>query len=681
VKQLQNLYRTFFTGSQVVEIRAIGYRGKHETWAGYARGTVAGYFNNCIDFGLAAHKLDQVETDASRNVYFTMNPVNPDLLGRANNRLKALETTTQDREVICRRWLLVDCDPIRPKDTSATDAQLARALKTRDAADTWLCQNGWPVPVLAMSGNGGHAVYRLPDFPNTDENTGLVKRCLQALAARFDGDGVTVDTAVFNAARITKLYGTHARKGDPSQERPHRKSEWFAPSELVAVTLDQLRWLADQAPADEKTRSREPDRRLDVRSYLEHYGRYGSEKQDGARTFYYLKDGCAFDPAHDGRDAAIVADDTGLVTYFCFHATCQGKTFAEARARISGDDDLSRFYGKRARVIELVTIGDLRRLEITFPPPLIDGLLERGDSLVLSGKSGLGKSLATLPVACAVAGGRKLFGQFEIKEPAPVLLIQSENSLKAMRQRIDALVETVKGTPDYEPTLEALDRIATTKVGDDCRYSGDLMDESFLDELREMITAIKAGLLILDPLISFHTKDENDNSGMREVLDRLTMISGETGVATFISHHHGKGNYDGAFQARGASAIVDWARSVLTMNRQPHPDRLFIKVDHTKAGNFAPAKSLLLEVTGPLIVAVEPDVLCPPHRVAEILDEMGGTAESKNKLVEQITAKCTVSRRTALDAIDRAADYGFVVMDKKDRKTVIRLKLTGGNQG
>ena len=44
------------------------------------------------------------------------------------------------------------------------------------------------------------------DLPRDDG--GLVQRVLHALADRFDGDGITVDRKVFNASRLTKLYGT-----------------------------------------------------------------------------------------------------------------------------------------------------------------------------------------------------------------------------------------------------------------------------------------------------------------------------------------------------------------------------------------------------------------------------------------------------------------------------------------
>jgi hypothetical protein len=49
---------------------------------------------------------------------------------------------------------LADFDPVRPKDTSSTDAQLEAAhTKARECAQ-YLKAQGWPNPVAALSSNG-----------------------------------------------------------------------------------------------------------------------------------------------------------------------------------------------------------------------------------------------------------------------------------------------------------------------------------------------------------------------------------------------------------------------------------------------------------------------------------------------------------------------------------------------
>ena len=89
-----------------------------------------------------------------------------------------------------------------------------------------------------------------------------VESVLKALAYRFDTDQVKVDTTVANAARISKVYGTLAAKGDSTKDRPHRLARILeAPQELIAVDpylLDALAALAPtaQQPVSGKTTSR-----------------------------------------------------------------------------------------------------------------------------------------------------------------------------------------------------------------------------------------------------------------------------------------------------------------------------------------------------------------------------------------------------------------------------------------
>ena len=66
---------------------------------------------------------------------------------------------------------------------------------------------------------GLHLLYRVELPVDSD----LLKRCLEALALRFDDAAVKIDRTVFNPSRIVKLYGTLTQKGD--QTRPPGRSE------------------------------------------------------------------------------------------------------------------------------------------------------------------------------------------------------------------------------------------------------------------------------------------------------------------------------------------------------------------------------------------------------------------------------------------------------------------------
>lgn len=213
---LAELYGRLLAPDQVVELRALDVR------RGNTRPHVeAGFFDTAHLREMAKAALDL--TRLAKGVYFTLNPLDPALLARRCNRTAWADAgeLAKDKDVLARRWLLVDADPIRDPLVSATDAEKAEAKVVTLDVREHLRGRGWPDPVLADSGNGFHLLYRI-DLPAADG--GQVERLLRALAAKFDTPRVKIDQTVYNPGRICKLPGTMARKGDSTPDRPHRRA-------------------------------------------------------------------------------------------------------------------------------------------------------------------------------------------------------------------------------------------------------------------------------------------------------------------------------------------------------------------------------------------------------------------------------------------------------------------------
>jgi hypothetical protein len=198
------------------------------------RGTIAGYFTDAERLADAVLAIDGTVP----GVYVTLNPCKPALLARAANRLQdCAAVTTSDVDILHRRWLLIDFDPVRPAGISATHKEHSRAVSAACGAWDDLRCTGFPDPVVADSGNGVHLLYRV-DLPNDSNATNLVKGILAGVAAHCAPDDVAVDQTVFNAGRITKLYGTLACKGDNLPDRPHRRSRLLEiPDDLVVLEV------------------------------------------------------------------------------------------------------------------------------------------------------------------------------------------------------------------------------------------------------------------------------------------------------------------------------------------------------------------------------------------------------------------------------------------------------------
>lgn len=242
-EQIRRALQVLHEPNAVIELRALHSKGRKRTDAGYFDGE---------------HREALVEAAAKLNehgaaVYVTLNRLDSQLLARHANRVQEFaQATATDTNVTQRCWFLVDIDPQRPKDTSSTPEQLEAAMDRARKVYGYLAEQGWPSPIVAESGNGAHLLYRI-DLPNDEPSRDLVKGCLEALAAKFDDDVVKIDRSVFNAARIVKLHGTVANKGDNVPGAPWRLSKLRnVPEELEMVSAGALRALAAEVTPAER---------------------------------------------------------------------------------------------------------------------------------------------------------------------------------------------------------------------------------------------------------------------------------------------------------------------------------------------------------------------------------------------------------------------------------------------
>jgi hypothetical protein len=224
----KRIWNLFVKPGEVEEVRILKTYGKRQAWEGFAKGVVSGYFDDHKVFCDAVKAADMAPHGG---IYFTLHVIDRRLIGRAFNRLRASDTTTSDHNVIAYRWLPIDIDPVKPSGIPSSDKELKEALELRDEIAAYaVSELKFSKPIKAMSGNGGHLLFRLPDMPVSDESKLFVYTTLTGLANQFSSKRVNIDTSVHNPARIWKLYGTTARKGDEvpagtyREARPYRMS-------------------------------------------------------------------------------------------------------------------------------------------------------------------------------------------------------------------------------------------------------------------------------------------------------------------------------------------------------------------------------------------------------------------------------------------------------------------------
>mgnify|MGYP006286685763 FL=1 len=300
--------------------------------------------------------------------------------------------------------------------------------------------------------------------------------------------------------------------------------------------------------------------------------------------------------------------------------------------------------------------------------PVIDSLLDEKESLLICGQSGIGKSLLGLLLSTSLGDPplNGIWGKFHIPRPVSTLLIQSENSRKATSKRLQAMI---KNNPNLK---KGFDRAFIPLVREDVRYVGEFREKGFQHKVMEMVDAIGAQCLIIDPLISYHGGDENDNSEMRRSLDALTELMDRTGAASILFHHLGKASarsdFNKVFSGRGASAIGDWAANILTLGiaKTEGPEAV-IECHHHKARNFSTVPPFYLRRTQDLQFHLcdKPGGQKEQAEILAVIQALKGMdgkqAESQTQLCNAITASTDWSDKKAQRAIQKAVKAGQVV--------------------
>ena len=270
-----------------------------------------------------------------RGVYVTVNPVNPDLLARAVNRLRPAgrNPTTADTDIVRRRWLLIDCDPRRASGVSSSNSEhdfaLAKAREIRDG----LSSLGWADPIMTDSGNGAQLMYRI-DLPADDGE--LVRRVIGEIA-KASSEQVAIDTSVHNPARIWRLPGTMNCKGDSIPERPHRMARILEePQDIVSVSREQMQDIVSYQSEDTQTDVPDDEWKhtmpaFDLDSWIAQYcPELGSPQPwKGGRKWIFPV--CPFNEAHTNKSAVLIQEPSGAVAFKCHHNGCSGNDWRALR--------------------------------------------------------------------------------------------------------------------------------------------------------------------------------------------------------------------------------------------------------------------------------------------------------------------------------------------------------------
>jgi hypothetical protein len=536
----------------ITELRALRATTAREAWR---TNTLSGYFDSSEKLAEAV-----AEIVSASGVYVVINEVNPALLARAANRLLIIkgEPTTADHDIVRRRWLPIDLDPVRPTGISATSAERSNAGERADLVEDYLRRRGWPDPIRGDSGNGVHLLYRIDVSANDD---GLIARCLARLDAYFSDEHVKLDTKVHNPSRIWKLYGTPACKGDSTTDRPHRMSRLVRVPEPIEVVPMEL--LASQSgPPSASVVDARPQltalrNGFELREWIERSlpDAVGPKEWKQGGSIWELPV-CPWNADHVGNCAFVGQLPSGAIVAGCHHNSCAWD-WHDLRARFEptaivlppsppeGAIANPKCLAKWPTPVPLSALGP------SEPPDwLWDGRIAREHTTLLVGLWKAGKTTLVAHMLASMGNGRSLAGDVT----ACRVLVVSEESAGLWARRRDQLK-----IGDHVHVLARPFRARLSRA----EWS------DFIDYLASVAAAEKFDLVVLDPLSGlWPVRDENDAADVQAALAPLGALTA-TGAAVLLLHHPRKGDAGEAQVSRGSGALPAYVDSIVELRRLP----------------------------------------------------------------------------------------------------------------
>jgi hypothetical protein len=296
--------------------------------------------------------------------------------------------------------------------------------------------------------------------------------------------------------------------------------------------------------------------------------------------------------------------------------------------------------GRPLRVRELLQQCPLLR------PPVIHGLLRRGETMNLIAPPKAGKSWLVLALAMAVATGRPWLEQFGTVAGS-VLILDNELHRETLAHRIPQVAAALG------VGMDELERLEVQSL------RGRLRDIFAMGPFFEALEAGRYALIILDAFYRFMPRDmdENDNGTMASVYNRIDALADRLGSCFVLIHHTTKGSQAGKSVTDVGAGAGSQSRATDThVVLRPHEVPKAVVLD-AAVRSWAPIEPIVLRWEFPawrLAPDLDPTALRvdKPRRRAGPPDEEPAAAADwdAESFVETLITSAPQTRLALLDA-------------------------------
>lgn len=243
--------------------------------------------------------------------------------------------------------------------------------------------------------------------------------------------------------------------------------------------------------------------------------------------------------------------------------------------------------------------GGHELMSMEFPPKewLIEGLIFRGDSVLLVGDAKAGKSLLIQSAACALTSGGVFLQKYQCHSPQRVLYVQVEGELADTKGRLEKLsIETPLNKDNffcyYAEPMELQDRKSAFEFIENVIRSCGTID-----------------VLILDCLYQIFRGSLKDDAIIRELIGNIRLIKACLSCAVIILHHMRKPTIDptskeiidaGDNATFGSAFLKAWPDHLLMLKHQSNSDVRKLTCTTQRSGLIEAEISMVLSQPDPL---------------------------------------------------------------------------------
>jgi len=207
---------------------------------------------------------------------------------------------------------------------------------------------------------------------------------------------------------------------------------------------------------------------------------------------------------------------------------------------------------KNAPRLPALTLTEIEDLKIEEPEPLIDPILKRGESMIISARAGVGKTFLGMTMGKALSDGEALFDRWPVSKPRKVLYVDGEmgiNALKKRAQQLEIFSPYFRMIPcDWPRDRNALNLYQ--------------LDDQFTIE--KAIEEFKPDVVFLDNLSTLYKVDATNQAESWIEMQNFILRTRSSGPAVVLIDHNGKVEGNGP---RGTSAKSDIMNTIIDLRK------------------------------------------------------------------------------------------------------------------